>query len=506
MRLGHNLVAGLANSAWTALVGLISTPLYLHYLGVEAYGLIGVFMTMQAMLSLLDLGLSPTMNRETARGVAEGAMDEVRRLLHSFATTSWTVALCLGVLLAIIAPLIAAHWLRAQELTVRELGRALMLMGLAIACRWPAGLYLGTLNGAQRLVVSSAISGGYATLSACGAIAVMAWVTPTIEAFFAWQAFAALAYTLALRFAAWRVIGGRRGARAGIEPLRRVWRFSAGMGLIAVSSVVFTQIDKAMLSTMLTLEAFARYTLAGLVSGGLYVLVMPVFNVMFPRFSALVATGDVDKLAELYSLGTRALAALVFPTATVLAFFAAPFLQLWTGNAGLAVATAPVVVLLTAGTALHAVMYFPYALQIAYGLPRLAMTINAVMIALLVPLIVALTLAHREIGAAGAWLSLHVFYLLFGTWMTHRHLLRGYGRRWLFRDVGIPLAASLAVAAIAAGAGAHAITSHVGVASWALAMWSAPVLLSLVVFPDLLRSLLGIMGLTDDIRRPWSDM
>lgn len=495
MRLGRNLIAGVGNSAWTALVGLVATPFYLRYLGVEAYGLIGVFLTMQAMLSLLDLGLSPTMNRETARGVADGAMDDVRRLLHSFAVVSWTVALGLAVLLTLAAPLIASHWLKAQDLTISELGRALALMGLAVACRWPAGLYLGTLNGAQRLVVSSAIGSGYATLSAGGAIAVLIWGAPTIEAFFAWQALAALGYTLALRSAAWRAVGGRRGARPGIEPLRRVWRFSAGMGLIAASSVVFTQIDKTLLSTLLPLEAFARYTLAGLLSSGIYVLVTPMFNAMFPRFSALVAAGDFDRLGELYSLGTRVLATLVFPSAMVLAFFARPVLQLWTGNAGLAAAAAPVMVLLTAGTALHAVMYFPYALQLAFGMPRLTMTINVAMIALLVPLMVALTLVHGEIGAAGAWLLLHVSYLLFGTWMTHRRLLRGRASRWLLCDVGLPLAASLAVAAIATAAGADGATSHAGWVAWAVAMWCAPVLLSLVVFPDLRRSLLDNIGL-----------
>lgn len=494
MRLGRNLIAGVGNSAWTALVGLVATPFYLHYLGVEAYGLVGVFLTMQAMLSILDLGLSPTMNRETARGIADGAMDEIRRLLHSFAIVSWTVALCLGALLALVAPLIAAHWLKAENMAASELGRALMLAGLVIGCRWPAGLYLGTLNGAQRLVVSSAIGSGYATISACGAIAVLAWGSPTIEAFFAWQAVAALVYTLALRFAAWQVIGGRRGARAGIESLRRVWRFSAGMGLIAISSVIFTQIDKVMLSTMLTLEAFAQYTLAGLLSAGLYVVATPMFNAVFPRFSALVATDDVEKLAQLYSLGTRVLAALVFPTAMVLAFFAKPLLHLWTGNEALAIATAPVMALLIAGTALHTVMYFPYALQLAYGVPRLTMTINLVMIALLVPLMAAMTLAFGETGAAGAWLVLHVLYLLFGTWMTHRRLLRGRGGRWLLRDVGLSLAVSLTVVAAAAAAGAGEASTHAGRLAWAVGMWCTPVVLSLAAFTDLRRSLLDNIG------------
>jgi len=83
MRLGWNLLAGLTNSAWTALIGVLATPFYLHYLGIESYGLIGFFTTLLTLLQLLDLGLSPTMNREAARHAAVGDLRGVRHLLRS---------------------------------------------------------------------------------------------------------------------------------------------------------------------------------------------------------------------------------------------------------------------------------------------------------------------------------------------------------------------------------------------------------------------------------------
>ncbi|MFA6198778.1 MAG: polysaccharide biosynthesis protein, partial [Patescibacteria group bacterium] len=76
MKLGHNLLAGLANSIWSALVGLAVVPFYLKYLGIEAYGLIGFFVTTQAVLSLLDMGMAPTINREVARCSAAGSLQE----------------------------------------------------------------------------------------------------------------------------------------------------------------------------------------------------------------------------------------------------------------------------------------------------------------------------------------------------------------------------------------------------------------------------------------------
>src|SRR5659263_597684 len=66
-RVKTNFFANLAGSGWTALVGLACTPLYIRFMGMEAYGLIGFYFMLQGVIQILDLGLSPTMNREMAR-------------------------------------------------------------------------------------------------------------------------------------------------------------------------------------------------------------------------------------------------------------------------------------------------------------------------------------------------------------------------------------------------------------------------------------------------------
>ena len=47
--LKKNIVANLGGNVGTGLVGLVFLPLYLRFLGVEAYGLIGVFATLLAL-------------------------------------------------------------------------------------------------------------------------------------------------------------------------------------------------------------------------------------------------------------------------------------------------------------------------------------------------------------------------------------------------------------------------------------------------------------------------
>lgn len=415
---------------------------------MEAYGLIGFFVTTQSLLQLLDMGMAPTINREVARCSASGELKEAGKLLHTLAVVYWSMAVAIAVLILALAPLIAEYWLQSKQLSPQTVAHAVMLMGLVVACRWPIGLYQGALIGAQRLAVSSAISMTMVAIGSVGAITVLALVSPTIEAFFIWQACVGLVYAIAMKSAAWRILGKTEQIGFDIEKLKSVWRFTAGMGGIGLTSLVFTQLDKVILSKMLGLEEFGHYMLATVVVSGLYVLVAPLFNVMYPRFSVLVVMGETEKLEHLYRLGTRMLAAVLFPIAIALALFSEDLVLVWTGNAVIASNVAPVIALLVFGSALNGVMYFPYALQLSYGMTWIPLAINTILMCFLVPLIIYLAKAYGAMGGAMAWLISEAVYVMLGPWMTHRYMLKGLGPKWFFQDMGIPLALSAAMGVI----------------------------------------------------------
>ncbi|WBE25080.1 oligosaccharide flippase family protein [Denitrificimonas caeni] len=65
--LRHNVIASYVSQIYVAGIGILILPLYIKYMGAEAYGLVGFFTMLQACFALLDLGLTPTIARETAR-------------------------------------------------------------------------------------------------------------------------------------------------------------------------------------------------------------------------------------------------------------------------------------------------------------------------------------------------------------------------------------------------------------------------------------------------------
>jgi O-antigen/teichoic acid export membrane protein len=341
------------------------------------------------------------------------------------------------------------------------------------------------MMGAERLTVASGISIVMVTLGNVGAVVVLAFVSPTIQAFFIWQAGVGLVYAATLRWVAWRIVGRTVEIRFDGRELRRVLGFSIGMSGIALSSLVLTQLDKVLLSKILGLEEYGHYMLATVVVSALYVLVTPTFNTVYPRFSALVASGNTEKLVASYRLGTRLLAMMIFPIAMTLAIFAEDLVRLWTGNPDIASNIGPVIGVLAIGSSLHGVMHFPYALQLAYGLTRLPLVINAALMVVVVPLIIFLATSYGALGGAIAWFVLHVVYVTMGTWVTHRNLLIGLGRKWLFQDVGIPFGVSLSVELIGTFAMRGAGYSTYTKLMYGVALALVAVLLTLAVSPHL---------------------
>ena len=117
-------------------------------MGTEGYGLIGFFTLLQAWSQLLDLGMSATMSRETARFLG-GGLDAtaLRRLLRSLEWLFWPIGLVLAASLIVAAPLIASKWLKFEVLRRSDVELALMLMAATVAMRWVCDLYRGVISG-----------------------------------------------------------------------------------------------------------------------------------------------------------------------------------------------------------------------------------------------------------------------------------------------------------------------------------------------------------------------
>jgi O-antigen/teichoic acid export membrane protein len=449
-RLKSNIIANFLGRGWSAIMGLAFVPLYIKFMGIEAYGIVGFSVIIQSISNLLDMGLSSTLNRELAiLSSKEGTTQESRDLVRTLETIYWSVTVVIGLSVSAISPLLAKSWIRSQQLSPDSIQLAIALMGVVIACQFPFSLYSGGLLGLQKQVLLSGITVTMATLRGIGMILVLWLVSPTIQAFFIWQAIVSLLQTIVTAFFLWRSLPASHiPSHFRKDVWLRIWRFAASMSGISLVSVILIQADKMILSKMLTLENFGYYNLAGTVASGVTIVTSPIFSSVYPRFSQLVAQGEEVKLTVLYHKISQLLSLLVIPLSVTLSIFSKDVLLLWTGSPEIAEKTYLLVSILTISTSLHSLMNVPYALQLAYGWTKLAFYINVVAIGLLIPLMLSLTSYYSAVGAAVVWIILTSGYILIGIPLMHSRLLKREMFKWYYQDVAKPLIAAISVGLI----------------------------------------------------------
>ena len=445
--LRRNILANYLGQIWMAVMAVIFLPQYLRILGVEAFGLVGVMLSFQAILQLFDFGIGGATNRELARRAHPPALgDGSRDLVRTSEGVIWLLAVVIALLMWFASSLLANHWLHLRSITPGQASTAIAIMGVAIALLWPSTFYANCLSGLERQPQLNAILAVFATLRYAGVLPVL-WALPSIEAFLCWHALVGAAQSLVTAWMVWRYLPpGQRPVRFTREAWRGSSRFASGLFAIGVLALGVSQVDRLVLTSLRPLEEMGYYTLALSVAAGLGRMVQPMFNALYPRFSRLVAQHDGAGLLELYHLSSQYLAVVIAAVAAVLVVFAHEVLFLWTGDAALAAKVAPALKLLVLGSALNGLMNIPYALQLAHGWTRLAAGLNAASLAMGLPLCLWVVARYGMAGAALPWLLANLISVVVGIPWMHRRLLPGQALRWYLQDNLPPIVAGVGVA------------------------------------------------------------
>jgi O-antigen/teichoic acid export membrane protein len=485
-----NVLANLAGQGWSALLQLLLVPLYIHFLGIEAYGVVSLYVVLITSIQIFDLGMAQTLNRELARAQGLASSEEdVRDLVRTVEVTYWVIIMIVCAALFVAAPGFSEHVLKPSQLDRATVRQAVSLIVLVVALQWPVTLYYSGLMGLQQQIAANSLRIALGTFTGAGAVLVLWLVSPTLPAFFAWQLVAA---AVSAASSAWlfhaRLPRAERRARFQPAMLARMWRFAAGMSALTISALALTQLDKWILVNLLSLEAFGYFALAWTAAGALNLMVAPIFAALYPRFSMLVARGEDQALQQLYHRATQALVCGIAPAALLLALYSEQVLRLWTRNPGVALHAAPLLSVLVLGSFLNGITHLPYASELAHGRTRVFLVFNLVAIVFALP---AVWLSASHIGAMGAalvWLAVNAGYVLVVIPHIHRNLSRAERVRWLLQDVALPTAAALSILGLVRlivplpSEGAHVLlmlVSLLGIAT-SLAAWAAPATHSLL--------------------------
>ncbi len=454
MTLKRNVITNYVGQFYVTGINIVMLPVYLHFLGREAYGLVGFFAVLNGWLSLLDMGITLALEREVARfrGGEIGAK-EFRSIFQAVLVTFLGIGIGVVALVWASAGFITSRWLKIETLSFTEVRTVVILMGITFAIRWLAGTYRSVMNGFEKQVWLNVINIGIATFRFVCIIPVLLWLGPTPKTFFYYQVFSAIVELMLLAYINNHILPAwPEGNKQtwDISPIVKIWPFAFGLAFLSFNWTLLTQTDKLILTKLLPLSDYACIAIAVTAAGGVLLLNGPILQAVLPRLTRLAIEKDIAGLKTLYRKTTRIVCVIAGSGAVVCAMFAQPLLWTWTGDLAMAENAATVLKFYAIGNGFFALSTLQNDLQFAHGDLRLEVRLNILFPIFLIPCIIWATLHYGMSGASVVWMLINIIFILAWSPIVHHRFLPGLHKTWLAKDV-LPVVAILILLAFIMG-------------------------------------------------------
>jgi O-antigen/teichoic acid export membrane protein len=415
----RNSLWNLAGSAFPALVALATVPLLIRGLGLEGFGIVTLIGSVIGYFGVLDINLSAGSIKYLAQFHAQ---DERAK----FAETFWFGCLFYG-LLGVVGGLVL--YLGAASLTERffqvsDALRAETLLAFQIAAfgfamsqiqnylmiipqalqRYDRSAQTEAFFGVLVNLASAAVAindGGMA-----GVIAVRVGIAILNNLWLVW-----LLHRLGVPL---KPVWPRREIRVTLTS------FSAYAYLSRLATLMQAHGDKLIIGTLAGPVALTFYTVPAQLAGRILGLCYRLSSVIYPRVSALAATGQQASLRLLYLDATRLVTYLNLIVLGMIALAGEEFLRRWVGPAFIATGY-PVLLLVTLALLVDSLTNIPSLVNDGLGHPRVTGRFALARGIAGIVLVFGGTLAGCIIGAAAA-------HLLASLLMTALFLVYVHGR------------------------------------------------------------------------------
>jgi O-antigen/teichoic acid export membrane protein len=313
------------------MLSLISTPVLLHHLGVQAYGVYVLALTFGGLLALFDLGLTPAVVSFLSHAHHQGDEQASQRIL----STAFTVFLLIGILgglgLLALVPWLVTGLLHVPEGLRDQATFALSLSTVGFAINMWLGAFCAVPFALERydLVAGRTIGLGLVTITA-----VILWALHGggIRGLMVINVGGAVA-SLVLFAAISRALLPRIHFRPGFDfpTFVALARFGGVKFAGAIGGILTFRFDQFAIGALIGLGAVGLYAVPANLAWRVQGLLTELASPLFPRASKL--RHDVQATRALFLSAGRAMALVAAPVLVTLFVYADLVLLYWIGGA-----------------------------------------------------------------------------------------------------------------------------------------------------------------------------
>ena len=323
-------------SNWTNFVLLIGiafvvSPIIVHKLGNERYGIWTLIVSITGYFTVLDFGINTAIVRFVSKYKATNEIEKLRGIYSS----SFLFFFIAGIIAMLIIA-IFAHFFKdifgIESISRKYISAVLLIVGIDFSLSLIFSVFLGSLRALQEFLAVNIISistsilknifivialykGG--SLLSLAIIQISSNIIKYIsQHILIRKKYAFLSFNLSL---------------CSKQTFKQIFDYSIYSFLIAVAIKVLFYTDSIVIGSLLTISDVTFYAIPATIIDYLEKLIWAVISVLIPIISSFEAVGDNKRNSLIYSVGTKYTLFLALPILIVLFTAGSDFIRLWMG-------------------------------------------------------------------------------------------------------------------------------------------------------------------------------
>ncbi|NMJ43572.1 flippase [Roseomonas sp. JC162] len=382
------------------MVALVLTPMLVHLLGTERWGLFTLALAMVGIFGVFDLGLGMALTRAVSERIGEGRLSDTPSLIGATIYGLLGLSAVMAAIAWTLMPMLVGRVLLVPESLQAEAISAFRVLALAAPLVVLNAALWGVLAAWQRFRVANLVNMPVSIFYALGpVIALLVW--DSLSAAILSLVLVRLASGLAYAALAWKDVPGLGLNRPGFGLLRPLLRQGGWMSLSGALTQVLLYADRFLIGSLIGLTAVAFYATPLDLVMRMWILPVAVAQTLLPAIASAYRTAP-ERTALLLRRGALMVAGLALPACLGIVALAWTLLWLWLGTT-FADGSGMVLRILGAGIFFSCVAFVPGTLLEAIGRPNVTATFSLAQAAVFLPLGAGLLLLIGIEGAAIAW-------------------------------------------------------------------------------------------------------
>ncbi|MBC9910592.1 oligosaccharide flippase family protein [Chitinophaga varians] len=410
-------------------------------MGIESYAVINFYAVILALLFFADAGLTATLNRELARSTDKKYLGN---LLFTMERIYMIICLLIIIGIFLFSNIIATNWLKSTVIPQSSLALYIGLMGIGISFQFFSTLYNGGLMGLQKQVLANGLQILWSFFRS-GVVLLPLYFLPSLTTFFVWQILVNGIFLLITRFKLWELVRTQMTYAFNLGLIRNIWKFALGMMVMGMIAALNTQLDKLLISKMLSLSDFGYYSLAAVFAQSPVIITTPVAVAVVPQLTRLIAEHKREELVKLFQRFSFFIASVAAAVSIVLFLYTKEMLFIWTHDPLIANTVNVTAKILLVGSTFLAFQLMPYYLSIGNGYNKANIKLGVICIICIIPSFIVLIKAFGLLGAAIPWLIINVLATLVLGYVLINKFLGGEFGTWLLKHTIVPCLVAIVV-------------------------------------------------------------